>query len=404
MRLLLVDDEPMLLDALKRSLRMERPAWEVVLATSGAQALALIAQSTFDIVVTETLMAGVDGLTVLRELQNASPSTIRVVLSGQPRLDLMEAAEANFHRFLSKPLDPEILVGVLEELALSEGEAGGENARKFVAGLKGIPTLPAIYGEIRALLEEENFAMNRLTALFQRDLGIASKLLKLVNSAYFSLERKVTDLGQAVNMLGLDTVKTVVLVRGTLQVLRSLNPNGIELGQLWEHSQGVANGARSIASGEGWPPAVLETAYSLGLLHDIGRVIMALAPEVQYGRVLTVAKVTAQPVVAIEQQLYGTDHARVGAHVLSLWGLPAEFCAQIREHHSPSLPQGRFPSGLVLHAADGWTRDRDPRDPFQEGPVDLRILGYGDPGRAARWEGTFARDWGGEPPAPTLPE
>ena len=392
MRILLVDDEPMLLDALKRSLRMERPAWEVVLATSGAQALELIAQASFDIVVTETLMAGVDGRTILKELQRSRPSTIRVVLSGQPRLDLMEAAEANFHRFLSKPMDPEILVGVLEELALSEGEAGEESARRFVAGLEGIPTLPAIYGEIRALLEQDNLPMKRLTALFQRDLGIASKLLKLVNSAYFSLERKVTDLGQAVNMLGLDTVKTVVLVRGTLQLLRTLNPNGIHLEQLWEHSQGVANGARSIASGEGWPPAVLETAYSLGLLHDIGRVVLALAPEVHYGHVLGEAKRTGQPVVAIEKQLYGTDHANVGAHVLALWGLPPEFCSQIREHHAPALPQARFPAGLVLHAADGWTRARDPRDPFQEGPVDLRILGYGDPDRAARWEGSFARD------------
>ena len=404
MRILLVDDEPLLLDALKRSLRMERPAWEVVLATSGAQALEILAQSRFDIVVTETLMAGVDGQTVLKELQRTCPSTIRVVLSGQPRLDLMEAAEANFHRFLAKPTDPEILVGVLEELALSDGEAGGGNARRFVAGLPGIPTLPAIYGEIRALLEQDDPPMNRLTPLFQRDLGIASKLLKLVNSAYFSLERKVTDLGQAVNMLGLETVRTIVLVRGTLQVLRTLNPNGIDLGQLWDHSQQVANGARSIASGDGWPPAVLETTYSLGLLHDIGRVIMALAPEVRYGQVLAEAEATGQPVAAIEQQLYGTDHASVGAHVLSLWGLPAEFCGQIREHHHPSPPQGRFPSGLVLHAADGWTRARDAQDPFQEGPVDLRILGYGDPDRPARWEGSFARDWNGESSSLPFPD
>jgi HD-like signal output (HDOD) protein len=380
MRILLVDDEPMLLEAIRRSLRMERPCWEVVAAGSGQAALEALERETFDIVVTELLMAGVDGAAVLREAHRASPSTLRVVLSGQPRLDLMEAAEGHFHRFLAKPLEPEILVGVLEELVL--GEAGGldENARRFVAGLKGIPSLPSIYGRIRALLGQDDPSMPALVALVQSDLGIASKLLKLVNSAYFSLERKVTDLGQAISMLGLETVKTVVLVRGAMEALKALNPAGLDMGALWRHSQGVANGARSIAAGEGQRPAVMEDAYSLGLLHDIGRVILALDPSADYAR----AMADGGGLVAAERRLYGTDHPHVGAQVLTLWGLPPEFCRRIREHHAPALPAAGFPTGLALYAADGFLEGA--LDLVQDGHADERILAYGDPGRPARWK------------------
>jgi len=381
MRILLVDGEPMLLEAFRRSMRMERPAWHVALAGSGEEALALLGREPFDIVVTELLMPGMDGAALLRDVHGSSPSTLRVVLSGQPRVDLMEAAEGHFHRFLAKPLDPEILVGVLEELVL--GETGGldEQARRFVSGLKAIPSLPVIYGRIRTLLSGEDPSMPALVALVQSDLGIASKLLKLVNSAYFSLERKVTDLGQAISMLGLETVKTVVLVRGAMEALQALEPAGLDMSALWRHSQGVANGARAIAAGEGQRPAVMEDAYSLGLLHDIGRVILALDPDADYRRV---AEAPAQGLVAAERLLYGTDHPHVGAQLLSLWGLPQEFCQRIREHHAPSLPSGSFPAGLALYAADGFLEGAS--DLFQDGRSDERILAYGDPHRPGRWK------------------
>lgn len=384
MRILMVDDEPMLLAAFSRSLRLERPAWHVALAGSGEEALAILGRETFDVVVTEILMAGVDGAAVLQEVHRASPSTLRVVLSGQPRVDLMEAAEGHFHRFLAKPLDPEILVAVLEELALGEGGDLDEQARKFVAGLKGIPSLPRIYGRIRALLGSDDVSMPALVALVHSDLGIASKLLKLVNSAYFSLERKVTDLGQAISMLGLETVRTVILVRGAMEALRALNPGGLDMNALWRHSQGVASGARSIAAGEGQRPAVLEDAYSLGLLHDIGRVILALDPGVDYRRVMEEAAAPGQTLVGAERLLYRTDHPHVGAQVLNLWGLPQEFCQRIREHHAPSLPNAGFPSGLALYAADGFNGAED--DTFHDGRTDERILAYGDPSRPARWK------------------
>ncbi len=381
MRILLVDDEPMLLEAFRRSMRMERPTWRIALAGSGPEALALLRSEPFDIIVTELLMAGMDGAALLREVHDAWPSTLRVVLSGQPRVDLMEAAEGHFHRFLAKPLDPEILVGFLEELALGEAGSLEEQARKFVSGLKSIPSLPAIYGRIRTLLSAEDPPVPALVALVHSDLGIASKLLKLVNSAYFSLERRVTDLGQAISMLGLETVKTVVLVRGAMEALQALSPAGLDMDALWRHSQGVANGARAIAAGEGQRPAVLEDAYSLGLLHDIGRVILALDPAADYRRV---TETSAQGLVAAERRLYGTDHPHVGAQLLSLWGLPPEFCRRIREHHAPALPSDGFPAGLALYAADGFMEGA--ADLFQDGRADERILAYGDPHRPGRWK------------------
>ncbi len=381
MRILLVDDEPMLLEAFRRSMRMERPAWRIALAGSGPEALALLGSEPFDIVVTELLMAGMDGAALLREVHDAWPSTLRVVLSGQPRVDLMEAAEGHFHRFLAKPLDPEILVGVLEELALGEAGSLEEQARKFVSGLAAVPSLPAIYGRIRTLLSAEDPPLPALVALVQSDLGIASKLLKLVNSAYFSLERRVTDLGQAISMLGLETVKTVVLVRGAMEALQALSPAGLDMDALWRHSQGVANGARAIAAGEGQRPAVLEDAYSLGLLHDIGRVILALDPAADYRRV---TEIPAQGLVAAERRLYGTDHPHVGAQLLSLWGLPPEFCRRIREHHAPAFPSDGFPAGLALYAADGFMEGA--ADLFQDGRADERILAFGDPHRPGRWK------------------
>jgi HD-like signal output (HDOD) protein len=392
MRILLVDDEPMLLTAFRRTLHQERPAWTVATAGTREEALAILTREAFDVVVTEILAGGAG---FLEEIHRASPSMIRVVLSGQPRLDLMEAQEGHFHRFLSKPVDPDILVDILEELALREGDVLGENARKFVAGIKGIPSLPTIYVQIRTLLSAEDVAMGTLVSLVQTDLGIASKLLKLVNSAYFSLERKVTDLRQAINMLGLETVRTVVLVRGAMEALQALAPGGLDLDLLWRHSRGVANGARSIASGEGQPPGIMEDAYSLGLLHDIGRVILAMEPSVDYRQVEEDRVRNRRTLVGAERALFGTDHPSVGAQVLSLWGLPPEFCRRIREHHAPSLPREGFPAGLALYAADGY--GAGPGDPFRDGQTDERILATDDPGRPARWATLLSQDAPGAP-------
>ena len=292
---------------------------------------------------------------------------MRVVLSGHAPLRRILEAEGDYHRFLVKPVDPNDLVVILDSFCLDPAAEDARMARSFVAGLERIPSLSRHLVALKEQLEQPAPNLQRLAAIIGQDIGMASKVLKLVNSAYMPFRRSITSLSQAVEFLGVDLLQEMVLSRDLLAAAGNERPEGLSLEDVWAHSVRVGRLARELVYKETGDRKVAEETYSVGLLHDIGLVAMAIHPGCPYHSVLEKGLAQGELLTQMERETFGTDHIQVGAQLVSLWGLPAPFASAIQRQYLTSLDDHPTLISLALHAAHSWLDQQVLPGGFTEG-------------------------------------
>lgn len=392
MRILLVDGDEAFLQQIRRVFWKRHRAWEVLLAPSGALALELLARDPVDILMTETRLPDMDGAELLHRVRELQPGTVRIALASDGVAAWAEREEGDLHRLFPKPLEADFLMGVVDSLSIEDDETNARAVRAFVGGLGRIPSLPALYSELVALLQREDTGLADVAQLIRRDLGMASQVLKLANSVYCASNRPVTEIGQAVAMLGVDSLRSLVLFRGIISSFDSPRPQGLDLEKLWFHSFEVATGVRKLAVLEG-ATGQADVAFSVGLLHDVGLVVLTMDPAGRYKALLQQAMTSRIPLAVLEHDTYGVDHAQIGAHLLNLWGLPPAFCRPVREHHAPPLVDGvGFSLSAALHVADARHGGGPTAGIFADGRWGLHPHVLGDPERFARWKTCLAAE------------
>ena len=351
MKVLVVDDDPLILKALHRTFCVRWPDWEIIAVTSGEMAVGWLTRSPFDLVLTDMQMPGMDGSLVLKMARELQPNAVRVVLSGHaPLLRIMEA-QGDYHRFLTKPIDPNELMTILGGFCLESSDIGTQKARALVAGLDGIPCLPRNLVRLRGLLETPNPSLAEIHREVSQDIGMAAKILKLVNSAYLSFGRSITDLNQAVKYLGAEVIHELVMGQNVLASAVDVTPEGLDLEGLWSHSRSVGREASALILKETGSEAAAAEAYSIGLLHDVGMVVLATQPSSGYRAILERVVTKGANLPSLEREKYGTDHIQIGAQLMSLWGLPESFISVIREHHAHRLVDHTTLISLALQVA-----------------------------------------------------
>ena len=194
-------------------------------------------------------------------------------------------------------------------------------------------------------------------------------------------------------MLGVDSLKALVLFRGLLSGFDTPRPQGLDLEKLWHHSYQVAIGVRKLVVLDG-ETGLTDLAFSSGLLHDIGLVVLATDPSGRYRAVLEQAQSSRIPLAVLEHETFGVDHTQVGAHLLSLWGLPPAFCRPVREHHAPPRDGVGYPLSAALHLADARHGGGTTAGIFADGRWGLHPHVLLDGARFARWKQCLAADAG----------
>jgi HD-like signal output (HDOD) protein len=344
-----------------------------------------------DIVITDMQLPDRDGAELLHQVREHQPGAVRIALADPVRAEWAEKTEGDLHRLFLKPVDAAFLMGAVESLDIEDDEANIRAIRAFVGGLGRIPSLPSLYSELMALLQREEAGLGEVARLIRRDLGVASEVLKLANSVHCASDRPVSELGQAVAMLGIDSLRSLVLFRGLISGFDSPRPQGLDLEKLWFHSFQVATGVRKLAVLEG-ETRLADLAFSVGLLHDVGLVVLATEPSGRYHSVLELAQASRVPLAVLEHDTYGVDHAQVGAHLLNLWGLPPAFCLPVREHHAPPSGGEGFPLSAALHLSDARHGGGATAGIFADGRWGLHPNVLGDAERFARWKACLAAD------------
>jgi putative nucleotidyltransferase with HDIG domain len=227
------------------------------------------------------------------------------------------------------------------------GKISAPSLEELLQGAGKLPTLPQVVTHILKSLNDDNADADSLVQQLNTDPAIVARLLAAANSSAFGLSAQVATTRQAILVLGLKTVRTITLATALIEHF-SHSTSAFDSRQLWRHSLGVATCARTIAERMGGNP---EAAFSAGLLHDIGQMLMvAVAPD-SCAEVRVRMRQDDEPITFAEQAVFGYDHATAGGALARHWNLPDDIIAGINGHHLPdSGDDGEM--GDLIHLAE----------------------------------------------------
>jgi len=373
-RILFVDDEPLILEVLELTVDSMKDEWSMAFANSGQDALALLAKRSFDIVVSDMHMPGISGAQLLNEVMKRYPATVRIILSGYAEEDLVMKCVGATHQFLHKPFDLKALRILLERIRGLKRRVHSVEIQKLLTKKQRMPSIPAVYFSILEALQDPECPIERIGEIVSSDSGLTAKLLQLVNSAFFGFAREVASAEEAVMLLGIGTIRSLALTMHLFSKFDTAQGDANSLTQVWSHSLRVARLAKRIAELEGASDKIIEEAFTAGLLHDVGKMIMAENPANKYLELLSQVHREKRSLVEAEQQLLNATHAEVGAYLLDLWGLPAPLVEAVAYHHAPSQSSEEVFSALTsVHVANALEQEVN-EEPGEQHPLDLEYL------------------------------
>lgn len=353
MRILFVDDEPKLLRGLARALCDLDDEWEMAFAESGEEALEVLENDTYDVIVSDMRMPRMNGAQLLSEVRRRHPQTVRIVLSGHSDKDLVMQSLECTHQYLAKPCDLEQLHDVVMRAFALRRLLAKENIRALVSQTQSLPSLPQLYTAVMKEIRDPRGSIRKVGELISRDIAMTGKVLQIVNSAYFGLPREVSDPAQAVTLLGFENVRAMILVAHVFSRLDDASLDRVYLERLWEHSIAVSAQAKHIACAEAVDEHTRDHAMIAGLLHDTGRLILAICFPDRYRRMTALMHQEPITLVDAEERVFGCTHPEVGAYLFGLWGLPDPVVEAVAFHHHPErCPATGFTPLTAVHAAD----------------------------------------------------
>ncbi len=352
-KLLFVDDEPLLLQGLRRSLHGMRNDWDMTFVESGPAALEVLEREPHEVIITDMRMPKMDGAQLLEEVKRQHPGMVRIVLSGQSSREAVLRSLSPAHQYLSKPCDPQELKLKLTQAFAMRDLLENPRLKALVSGLKSIPSLPAVYDELMRELESEDSSTARVGAIISKDAGMTAKMLQIANSAFFGLRSHISSPAQAVCMIGMDMVRALVVSVHVFSEFEGNPAVSARWEDLWEHSVDVGTLSKRIATAEKASKQVIEESFTAGLLHDVGKIILLAEMPDEYIAILQQAKESSCSTAEAERAKFGCTHAEVGAYLIGIWGLPHSLIQAVGFHDHPSdCVEQRFSPVVAVHAAD----------------------------------------------------
>ena len=347
-RILFVDDESKILDGIRRMLYADRQRWDMQFAAGGEAALKAFEAGGFDVVISDMRMPGMDGAALLGEIRNLHPSTARIILSGYSEPDLASRAIPVAHRFLAKPCDASQLRATIERTCALQDLLCSPDLRKIVGEVAKLPSFSSTYTSLTRAVDDPESNITRISRIIEQDMAMSAKVLQLVNSAFFGLAKEVTSISNAVALLGMQTIKNLVL---TAEVFAVFVPEGrtpLDYDAVQKHAHRTAE----IAGELPLDPKSRDIAILASLLHDVGRLFLASKMPKVVTDSFRLAEQRGCELFEAEEELLGSSHAEIGAYLLGLWGIPHLAVEAIAHHHRPTrIAHTGFDSAVALYVA-----------------------------------------------------
>lgn len=357
-------------------LRSMHQEWEMQFAGGGQEAFDYLNKEPVDVVVSDMRIPGMDGAQLLTEVMKRYSQVVRIVLSGYSDPEKILKSVRIAHQYLHKPCDPETLKSVVIRAFALRDLLADEALKCVISKMESLPSLPSLHAAIMEELQSPNASMQKIGNIISKDLGMTVKILQLVNSAFFGLPRHISSPSQAVSFLGLDTIRALVLSVHILTQFDSKKPCGLSLDRLWNHSFTTGILAKAIAKEGKQKQMLMDDSFMAGLLHDLGKPILAINFPERYQEVQAEVKEGGLSHWEAEKEIFAVTHWEVGAYLAGLWGLPDSVGDALAFHHYPSKsPVRGFSPLLAVHVANVLEHQETHSDPSEVLPqIDLECL------------------------------
>ena len=352
-KILFVDDEEKILHGLQRSLYSLKDQYDLFFELSGRDGLDLLSKEKIDVVVTDMRMPEMNGLQFLEKVREKHPEVVRIILSGFSDRDMILKSIELAHQYLSKPCDIEVLKNAINKAFEIREILKQENLRALLSRLVNIPSMPNLYLKLLGELEKEIISIENVSKIIASDIGMSVKILQIVNSHFFGVKKGITNIEEAVKILGLDVIKSLVL---SLNIFDKFNQELISefsIKELLDHSVFCAKIAKQIAIFEKKDNIFINNSFLAGMLHDIGILILAANLPEKIKEIYKIVNEEKMIFSTAEKKVLNATHSEVGAYLTKLWGLPDDITDAISFHHNPlASPNKEFSVLTIVHFAN----------------------------------------------------
>ncbi|MEI6609702.1 MAG: HDOD domain-containing protein [Deltaproteobacteria bacterium] len=222
--------------------------------------------------------------------------------------------------------------------------------RHKVENINTLPTAPSTFKRLSMVIEKPNITLVEISAFISNDPALTTKVLKMVNSAIYGFPGRIASVSHATMLLGLNVIKGLLLGVSVFELMQQTMKG------LYEHSLGCAIASRIIAQKKGLKEP--EEVSVAGLLHDIGKVILALEYPTEYQAAMDEAQVRGISIFDAENNQFNATHADVGSWLTEKWRFPRNLIEVIEYHHRPGLAKIAPLETAIVHMADILVRAR----------------------------------------------
>ncbi len=317
-------------------------------AVSARTALSALAIRPADFVLADIDLPEVDGVDLMRTVEEDYPDVVRVLVSDPRELRSLRTSGIA-HRCLARPWDVDAIIEIVRRRYEMEASLADQGLEQLLARTDRLPVAPSAYTRIAAEMRSREPSMDRVAAIIAEDPALTAKVLQHVNSAFFALRNEITTVDRAVTLLGTNQVMAIVMSIGLYGQGGGAPAEMIEA--IKQNAMKVAALSRVVGKIEGAEPEDRDSAFLAGMLHDCGKLVMATNWAHQY------AEIADTDDLALETQIIGADHTLVGAYLLASWKLPDVIVEAVAHHHRPSAGNfDEFGTTGLVHVANALAK------------------------------------------------
>lgn len=326
--------------------------WQITYAKTDDEALGIVADKSIDVVTGLADSKVNEILNLFSKLKKVPSKASRLVLTNQVNekrisnaLDLV-----NSHAPIDISVDE--LYSKLNRSTMIADTIAADDFFKQNNIVDSLPSMPHIYQELIDMFNRDEASVKEVSNLIKKDPAMTAKLIQLVNSSFFGLRRVIVSAEDAAVMIGVEPIKALVLSEQIFRLFENRRVPKSYLNQLWNHSTLTAAFARCISRCENADRVLVDTAFTAGMLHDIGKLIMLECLPEEYLEYAPILTQDTYESMEVERLIYGTTHPNMGAHLLAKWGFADNLLEPIMFHHKPLWLHKNFSALHAVFAAD----------------------------------------------------
>ncbi len=299
---------------------------------------------------------------LLRDASENVPHAMRIVLAppDEPPPEKVPFA----HQVLAARDDIGYLVPIVEAAILVAARAAqNKRLQRVISELHDVPSPPTLYFDIREQIENMSGDLRRMAEITAKDPSLVARILRIANSGFYGLPRSVSDLSEALGLIGTDALLGMVLAA---HLYAGLPPPGLKLEVLWQHTLRVSSLARQITRLEGGDLNLQSVSAVAGLLHDIGMLVLLENEPARYQPLWRQSAGDEQTLARLEVETFGVTHGELGALILMLWSLPESVVQAVADSHAVAATDDMSLASRAVMAAE-WLLDQTHEDITPEG-------------------------------------